>query len=191
VGDDNGREIQAIPILEDDMTHSLVWDRVTHAEVLRALQQYDELGRERFFSVQRVRSYYNLRVGLERTALSAEGNLGHGLRARDGPAPRLRRVRGRKGRRRHSARKAWIHRRSATLSALMSRHHEGLRLAALEAPRCTPGDRSAGGAARRASVELRTAEGERQPEDGPRFIVRRCGWPGAGTLRARRAQRTA
>ena len=32
------------------MTHSPAWDRVTHADVLRAIKEYDELGPERFFS---------------------------------------------------------------------------------------------------------------------------------------------
>ena len=32
------------------MTHSLTWDYVTHAHVLRAIQEYDRLGPERFFS---------------------------------------------------------------------------------------------------------------------------------------------
>jgi hypothetical protein len=32
------------------MTHSLAWDRVTHADVVRAIDEYDELGPERFFS---------------------------------------------------------------------------------------------------------------------------------------------
>src|SRR5262249_41422934 len=32
------------------MTRSLAWDRVTHADVLRAIQEYDRLGPERFFS---------------------------------------------------------------------------------------------------------------------------------------------
>jgi hypothetical protein len=32
------------------MTHSLAWDQVTHADVLRAIQEYDRLGPERFFS---------------------------------------------------------------------------------------------------------------------------------------------
>jgi hypothetical protein len=32
------------------MTHSLAWDQVTHAHVLRAIQEYDRLGPERFFS---------------------------------------------------------------------------------------------------------------------------------------------
>jgi hypothetical protein len=32
------------------MTHSLTWDRVTQAEVLRAIHEYDQLGPERFFS---------------------------------------------------------------------------------------------------------------------------------------------
>ena len=32
------------------MTHSLAWDQVTHADVVRAIQEYDRLGPERFFS---------------------------------------------------------------------------------------------------------------------------------------------
>ena len=32
------------------MTHSIAWDQVTHADVLRALEEYDRLGPERFFS---------------------------------------------------------------------------------------------------------------------------------------------
>jgi hypothetical protein len=32
------------------MTHSLVWDQVTRADVVRAIQEYDRLGPERFFS---------------------------------------------------------------------------------------------------------------------------------------------
>ena len=32
------------------MTHSLTWDKVTHAEVVRAIEEYDRLGPERFFS---------------------------------------------------------------------------------------------------------------------------------------------
>ena len=32
------------------MTRSIAWDEVTHADVLRAIQEYDRLGPERFFS---------------------------------------------------------------------------------------------------------------------------------------------
>ena len=32
------------------MTHSLAWDEVTEADVLRAKKEYDQLGPERFFS---------------------------------------------------------------------------------------------------------------------------------------------
>jgi hypothetical protein len=32
------------------MTHSIAWDQVTRAEVLRAIEEYDRLGPERFFS---------------------------------------------------------------------------------------------------------------------------------------------
>ena len=32
------------------MTRSIAWDEVTHPDVLRAIQEYDRLGPERFFS---------------------------------------------------------------------------------------------------------------------------------------------
>lgn len=32
------------------MTRSIAWDNVTHADVLRAIEEYDRLGPERFFS---------------------------------------------------------------------------------------------------------------------------------------------
>jgi hypothetical protein len=32
------------------MTHSLAWDHVTQADVLRAIQEYDQLGPARFYS---------------------------------------------------------------------------------------------------------------------------------------------
>src|SRR5438034_8516730 len=32
------------------MTRSIVWDQVAHADVLRAMREYDDLGPERFFS---------------------------------------------------------------------------------------------------------------------------------------------
>ena len=32
------------------MTHSPTWDQVSHADVVRAIDEYDQLGPERFFS---------------------------------------------------------------------------------------------------------------------------------------------
>jgi len=32
------------------MTHSIAWDQVTSADVVRALEEYDRLGAQRFFS---------------------------------------------------------------------------------------------------------------------------------------------
>ena len=32
------------------MTRSIAWDKVAHADVLRAIREYDRLGPERFFS---------------------------------------------------------------------------------------------------------------------------------------------
>jgi hypothetical protein len=36
--------------LEDSMPHSITWDKVTRAEVLRAMKEYDRLGPEAFFA---------------------------------------------------------------------------------------------------------------------------------------------
>src|SRR6185312_10745634 len=35
---------------EDEMTRSIAWDKVTHADVVRAVNEYDRLGPEEFFS---------------------------------------------------------------------------------------------------------------------------------------------
>jgi hypothetical protein len=32
------------------MSHSLAWDQVTNADVVSAIQEYDQLGAERFYS---------------------------------------------------------------------------------------------------------------------------------------------
>jgi hypothetical protein len=37
-------------IRRDEMTHSIAWDHVTDSEVVRALNEYDQLGPERFFA---------------------------------------------------------------------------------------------------------------------------------------------
>jgi len=34
------------------MTHSIAWDKVTNADVLRAISEYDRLGPDRFFSAR-------------------------------------------------------------------------------------------------------------------------------------------
>jgi hypothetical protein len=43
-----GQKIQHITILEDTMT--VAWDNVTRADVVRAIQEYDKLGAEKFFA---------------------------------------------------------------------------------------------------------------------------------------------
>jgi hypothetical protein len=35
---------------EDEITRSIAWDKVAHPDVLRAVEEYDRLGPERFFS---------------------------------------------------------------------------------------------------------------------------------------------
>jgi hypothetical protein len=39
-----------LTIQEDEMTSSIAWEKVSHADVVRAIGLYDELGPERFFS---------------------------------------------------------------------------------------------------------------------------------------------
>jgi hypothetical protein len=61
------------------MTRSIAWDKVTHAGVLRAIQEYDQLGPGAVLLCPWIRSYHDLRSGLGQTPLPAESNLGHGL----------------------------------------------------------------------------------------------------------------
>jgi hypothetical protein len=44
------RVLETATTRRDEMTHSIAWDRVTDAEVVRALTEYDQLGPERFFA---------------------------------------------------------------------------------------------------------------------------------------------
>jgi hypothetical protein len=44
------RILETATTRRDEMTHSIAWDRVTDAEVVRALKDYDQLGPERFFA---------------------------------------------------------------------------------------------------------------------------------------------
>ena len=37
-------------IVEDEMTHPIAWEQVTPADVVGAIEEYDHLGPERFFS---------------------------------------------------------------------------------------------------------------------------------------------
>jgi hypothetical protein len=57
----------------------VTWDRVTRADVLRAIEAYDGLGPERFFSEHGYAPTTTLRADLETTALSAKGDLGYSL----------------------------------------------------------------------------------------------------------------
>ena len=53
----------------------VAWDRVTRAEVLRAIKEYDRLGPDRFFTEHG----FAPTTTYELTPLSAESNLGHSL----------------------------------------------------------------------------------------------------------------
>jgi hypothetical protein len=56
----------------------VTWDHVTHAEVLRAIQEYDRLGPEAFFAEHGFArtTTYELLPG---APLPAQGDSGHGL----------------------------------------------------------------------------------------------------------------
>ena len=65
------------------------WEHVTKTDVLRALQEYDRLGPEAFFSTHGFAptTTYDLVSG--RRSISAQGNPGHRLSTRHRAAPRL------------------------------------------------------------------------------------------------------
>src|SRR5207253_565153 len=48
--DSDPREASHERSWEDEMARSIAWDKVAHADVLRAIQEYDRLGPDRFFS---------------------------------------------------------------------------------------------------------------------------------------------
>ena len=66
------------------MTQSIAWDKVAHADVLRGLKEYDRLGPDSFFAAHGFASTTTYDLVWEETPLPAEGDPGHGVRARDG-----------------------------------------------------------------------------------------------------------
>jgi hypothetical protein len=60
------------------MTRSIAWDKVTHDDVLRALQEYDRLGPERFFSAHGF-APTTTTIWSGTKAVTPESNLGYGL----------------------------------------------------------------------------------------------------------------
>ena len=61
------------------MTHSLAWDQVTHDHVVRAIQEYDRLGPERFFAEHGFAPTTTYDLVLGRTPLPAESDPGHSV----------------------------------------------------------------------------------------------------------------
>ena len=61
------------------MTHSLAWDQVTHDHVVRAIQEHDRLGPERFFAEHGFGPTTTYDLVLGRTPLPAESDLGHSV----------------------------------------------------------------------------------------------------------------
>ena len=57
----------------------VTWDRVTRADVLRAIKEYDRLGPERFFSEHSFAPTTTYELALGTTPLPAESHLGHSL----------------------------------------------------------------------------------------------------------------
>ena len=72
------------------MTRSLAWDRVTHADVVRAIEEYDRLGPEQFFSEHGFAPTTTYELIWDERRYPPKSNPGHGLRARHGPAPCVR-----------------------------------------------------------------------------------------------------
>ena len=57
----------------------VVWDQVTRGDVLRAMQEYDRLGPERFFSEHRFAGTTTYELVWDERRSPAESNLGHSL----------------------------------------------------------------------------------------------------------------
>ena len=57
----------------------VAWDRVTRADVLRAMKEYDRLGPERFFSDHGFAPTTTYELELGRAPLPAKSNPGHSL----------------------------------------------------------------------------------------------------------------
>ena len=71
--------LQIRPCWEEEMTRSIAWDKVTHDDVLRALQEYDRLGPERFFSAHGFAPTTTYDLVWDKRPLPAESSLGYGL----------------------------------------------------------------------------------------------------------------
>jgi hypothetical protein len=61
------------------MTKSIAWDKVTQADVLRATEEYDRLGPDRFFSEHGFAPTTTYGPGPGQTALPAESNPWYGV----------------------------------------------------------------------------------------------------------------
>ena len=65
----------------------VTWDRVTHADVLRAIKEYDLLGPERFFSTHGFAPTTTYELAWEERHYPAQSNLGRSLWVRYRRAP--------------------------------------------------------------------------------------------------------
>ena len=57
----------------------VTWDRVTRAEVVRAIEEYDRLGPERFFAEHGFAPTTTYELAWEERLLPAQGDPRHGL----------------------------------------------------------------------------------------------------------------
>jgi hypothetical protein len=97
---------------------TVVWDRVTRDDVVRAIGEYDRLGPEEFFSAHGFGPTTTYDLVWDERRYPPKAVLGTAYEFAPGPAPGLRRFRGREGRRRQGARKARIRRSAATATGM-------------------------------------------------------------------------
>ena len=104
------------------MTRSIAWDKVTHADVLRAIQDYDRLGPEQFFSAHGFAPTTAYDLVWDKRRYPPKAILGTAYEFATGQRLASGDFEGRReDGRRQGARKAWIHHPAATSHLKLTR----------------------------------------------------------------------
>jgi hypothetical protein len=92
------------------MSHAPDWDQVSRDDVVRAIEEYDQLGPDQFFAQHGFAPTTTYELIWNDRSYPPKGPSRHRIRVRDGPAPCLRRFRRREGGRCSRTRKVGVHR---------------------------------------------------------------------------------
>src|SRR5262249_8866320 len=111
--------MQAITILENE--YMVAWDRVTRADVLRAIKEYDRLRPERFFSEHGFAPTTTYELAWEKHCYPPKAILGTAYEFATGQRVGCQALEGGEDRRRKGARTARIHRRGETTANQVKR----------------------------------------------------------------------